>query len=124
MENIVARSGGMVKIKYWLDKDKKIPDSAKKMCVPFLSHVIIGQYQMAISAAILEGSIFKNPNDDSGYEMISRDVRLCRQYIWKRGTESPCTEQEALQYVIDNFDDLTKITLFKGIHDNILNSNS
>lgn len=122
MENIITRSGGMLKIKFWPDEDKKISDSAKKMCVPFLSHVIIGQYQMAISAAILEGSIFKNPDDDSGYEMISQDVRLCRQYIWKRGSESPCTEQEALQNVIDDFDDLTKVALFKGIHDNFLNN--
>jgi hypothetical protein len=123
MENTITRSGGILKIKIWLDKDKKIPDSGKKMCVPFLSHVIIGQYQMAISAAILEGSIVKKPNDDSGYEMISTDVRSCRQYIWKRGTESPCTEQEALQNVIDDFDDLTEVALFKGIHDNILNNN-
>ena len=124
MENIITRSGGMVKILIWPDEDKKMPNGAKKIGVPFLSHVIIGQYQMAISGIIIEGTIFQNPDDDSGYEMMSTDIRQSRQYIWKRGTKPPCTEKEAFSDVIDDFKDLTQVVLLKGIHDNILDNSS
>lgn len=122
MENVITRSGGMVKVSIWPEENKKMPNGAKKNSVPFLSHVILGQYQIAISAIIIEGTIFQNPNDDKRYDLISTDVRQCRQYIWDRGTKPPCTEREAIDAVISDFDDLTDVVLLKGIHDHILNN--
>jgi len=110
MKNDIKRSGGLVKVKI-----KSLPDNGKKICVPILSHAVIGQYHVAISSAVLQESIFQITNNE--YQMISTDVRLCRQYIWKRGTDPPCTPKKCIQTVIDDYDDLTEVILLKGHHD-------
>lgn len=126
MASVVGPTQPSAMIVYW--SRESMPDDGKPMCLPYVTDAVIGQYRVAVAAAIIGQPVKtgrtrqEEENEFQEFQMETREVRLCRQHLYARDEAPRHTFKELVQSVLEEYEEVTDILIAEGINEHLIDS--
>lgn len=91
-------------------------------CLPYATEVVVGQYRMAVSLAILGKPEATGESGEKGKEfrIQTSDATLCRQYLCGRDEVPKYTLADLAQHVVQDYQESTNILIAPGVNSHLL----
>jgi hypothetical protein len=125
MASVVGPTQPSARVLYWSKESS--PEDGKSLCLPYAIDAVIGQYRVAIAAAVIgqpveTGQTMEEDDEFQRFEIETRDVRLCRQCIGGRDETPRYTLADLAQSVVKEYEEDTHILIAQRINDHLIGS--
>ena len=123
MASVVSPTQPSVVIMYWSTESPS--GDGNRVCVPYVTDAVTGQYRMAIAVAIIgqpeaTGQCSQEDDEFREFRIETHDVTLCRQYLWGRDEVPRYTFRHLAQSVVEEYGESTDILSAEGINEHLI----